>query len=250
MKLLSWNVNGLRSVYKRNLLKWLKGENPAILCLQEIKTEVEDIPSELLKLQGYYSYFNPSIRRGYSGILVYSKEKAENAENSLELERFDSEGRILILKFKEFSLINIYLPHGGRQKENLSYKLQSYDFLLKKLKEMREEKVIVIGDFNIAHTELDLARPKDNKNNTMFTERERDKLDEIINLGFSDTFRIFHKEGNNFSWWPYYNNARQRNLGWRIDYIFTSKSLTPKIKDAFILKEIKGSDHCPIGVKI
>ena len=250
MKLLSWNVNGLRSVYKRNLLKWLKGENPAILCLQEIKAEVKDIPSELLKLQGYYSYFNPSIRRGYSGILVYSKEKAENAENSLELERFDSEGRILILKFKEFSLINIYLPHGGRQKENLSYKLQSYDFLLKKLKEMREEKVIVIGDFNIAHTELDLARPKDNKNNTMFTERERDKLDEIINLGFSDTFRIFHKEGNNFSWWPYYNNARQRNLGWRIDYIFTSKSLTPKIKDAFILKEIKGSDHCPIGVKI
>ena len=142
------------------------------------------------------------------------------------------------------------MPHGGRQKENMVYKLKSYDELLKYFKKINKKKVILVGDFNVAHQEIDLARPKDNKNNTMFTSEERKRIDKIIEIDFIDTFRKFHKEPGNYTWWPYYRNARQRNLGWRIDYIFTNKALTLELKKAFILKDIKSSDHCPIGVEI
>jgi exodeoxyribonuclease-3 len=150
----------------------------------------------------------------------------------------------------QFSLINFYAPHGGRKKENLDYKLKVYKKFLEYLEKRKNENLILAGDFNIAHKEIDLARPKENKNNTMFTLKEREQIDRIIKLGFVDTFRYFHKEGGNYTWWPYSFNARERNLGWRIDYIFISKSLTPKLKNAFILKEIKTSDHSPIGIEI
>lgn len=250
MKIISWNVNGLRAVYKRNFLEWLKSSEADIVCLQEIKIQAEQIPFDLAKPSNFISYFNSASKKGYSGVAVYTKIKPLKVETSLGLERFDQEGRFLKLEFPDFDLINLYLPHGGRQKENLDYKLEAYDYLFKYLKRQKKQKLVLIGDFNIAHQEIDLARPKQNKNNIMFTQEERKQIDRLINLDFTDSFRQFHQEGGNYTWWPYFANARQRNLGWRIDYAFISKTLIPNLEDAFILSEIKGSDHCPIGIEI
>lgn len=250
MKIVSWNVNGIRAVYKKGFLKWLNGFKADIVCLQEIKAQPEQLEQELIKPEGYYSFFNPAQKKGYSGTAVYTKIKPKKIDYFSGFKKFDGEGRIMKLKFPHFLLINLYLPQGGRKKENMPYKLAIYDYLLKYFEKIKNEKIILIGDFNVAHQEIDLARPKDNKNNTMFTPQERRRIDQIINLGFVDSFRKFNKETGNYTWWPYYLNARQRNLGWRIDYAFIAKSLTQKLKKAFILSEIKGSDHCPIGIDI
>ena len=250
MKIISWNVNGLRAVYKRNFLNWMRESGADIICLQETKAQPNQLSSDLIKLDNFYSYFNSADKKGYSGVAVYTKQKPIFAQSVLGVKRFDNEGRILKLKYKNFVLIDLYLPHGGRQKENLNYKLKVYEYFLDYLKKLNNEKVILIGDFNIAHQEIDLARPKQNKNNIMFTPEERKQIDRIIKLGFIDTFRQFHKEGGYYTWWPYFAKARERNLGWRIDYAFTSAKITPKLKDAFILKDVKGSDHCPIGINL
>ena len=154
------------------------------------------------------------------------------------------------LKYPKFDLINLYLPHGGRSKENLDYKLECYELLLEYFKGIKNNNVIAIGDFNIAHKEIDLARPEQNRNNIMFTDEEREKINNIIDLGFVDSFRKFNQEGGHYTWWPYFANARKRNLGWRIDYAFVSKPLVPKLKNAFILGKVMGSDHCPVGIDI
>lgn len=250
MKVVSWNVNGLRSVYKKNFVTWLKKTDADIVCLQEIKTQLSSLPPDLATLNNYKSYYNFALKKGYSGVAVYVKKEPYKLEQVLSHPRFDQEGRILRLDYHDFSLINLYLPHGGRQKENLIYKLEVYDLLLNYLEKIKHQNIILIGDFNIAHQEIDLARPKQNRKNTMFTPKEREKIDKIIKLGFTDTFREFNKEGGDYTWWPYFANARKRNLGWRIDYAFVSKSLVPKLKSSFILQEIKGSDHCPIGAEI
>lgn len=250
MKIISWNVNGLRAVYKRDFLKCLKETKANIICLQEIKIQLEKLPSDLLTPPNYYSCFNFAARKGYSGVAVYVKEKPLMVESIFGKERFDQEGRLLKLDYSDFSLINLYLPHGGRQKENLDYKLAVYNHLIQYLEKIKNEKLILIGDFNVAHKEIDLSRPKENQNNIMFTPKEREQIDRIIHLGFTDTFRKFHKEGGHYTWWPYFASARARNLGWRIDYTFCSKTLMPRLKNAFILNEVLGSDHCPIGIEI
>ena len=250
MKIISWNINGIRAIYKKNFLDWFIATNADIVCLQEIKAQKEQIPSDLLELKNYFFYFNPAIKKGYAGMAVYTKQKPLKVEYKLGLNRFDQEGRILQLEYPSFILINVYLPHGGRQKENLDYKLKVYDYLLEYLQKSKDRNIILIGDFNIAHQDIDLARPRQNQNNIMFTPEERQQIDKIINLGFLDSFREFHKEGSHYTWWPYMAKARQRNLGWRIDYIFISKELTKNLKDAFILSEVMGSDHCPIGIEI
>ena len=251
MKIISWNVNGLRAVYRRNFLDWLGEANAEIVCLQETKVQTEKIPPDLVKPNNYHSYFNSStVKKGHAGVAVYTKEKPLTGKYNLDLERFDKEGRIVQLEYSDFTLINLYLPHGGRQKENLKYKLEVYDRLINYLGEIKDKNLILAGDFNVAHEEIDLARPKHNLNNIMFTSEERRQIDRIIELGFTDTFRKFHQESGNYTWWPYFANARERNVGWRIDYIFTSETLTPKIKDAFILSNVRGSDHCPIGIEI
>lgn len=250
MKIVSWNVNGLRAVYKRNFLKLLEEINADIVCLQEIKAQRPQLPSDLINPKNYQSYFNSSSRKGYAGVAVYTKEKPIKIEQRLNLPRFDQEGRMLRLDYPDFTLINLYLPHGGRQKENLSYKLEVYDRILDYLEKIRDKNVILIGDFNIAHQEIDLARPKNNQKNIMFTPEEREQINRIVDLGFVDSFRKFHQEGGNYTWWPYFVNARERNLGWRIDYVFISKSLSKKVKDSFILKDIFGSDHCPVGIEL
>lgn len=268
MKIISWNVNGLRAIWPRNFSGWLKDTQPDILCLQEIKAQPEHIPVELTQSKDYHLYLNSAQKKGYAGVAVYSKIKPQKVNNIIGLERFDSEGRFLELHFPGFILINLYLPHGGRQKENMGYKLEVYDWLLKYLKKFlrrsgrspdlrryvgasgKNRNIILIGDFNIAHTELDLARPKDNINNTMFTPQERQQLDKLESLRFIDTFRKMHQRGGYYTWWPYWGNARQRNLGWRLDYIFISKSLSSQLKKAFILTDIPGSDHCPMGIEL
>jgi len=184
---------------------------------------------------------------------VFSKKKPLTIGTKIGLERFDNEGRSLRLDFAGFSLVNFYLPHGGRQKENLDYKLEVYEYLI--IDYLRgflkhQKKLVLAGDFNIAHKEIDLARPKENQNNIMFTPAERRQVDCLLALGFIDTFRQFHKEGGHYSWWPYSFEARKRNLGWRIDYIFVSLPLVFKLKDAFIFSQTIGSDHCPVGVEI
>ena len=249
MKIISWNVNGLRAVYKRNFLNWVKAADADILCLQEIKLQKEQLPEDLADLKNYYSYFNFAEKKGYSGVAVYGKQKPLKAEYKLGIKRFDSEGRIIKLEYQQFILINVYIPHGGRQKENLEYKLDVYKYFLKYCEKIKNKRVILVGDFNIAHQEIDLVRPKQNQDNIMFTPEERKRINSLIKLGFIDTFRKFHKDGGHYTWWPYMANARERNLGWRIDYAFTSKSFMPKLKDAFILEKVKGSDHCPVGIE-
>lgn len=250
MKIVSWNVNGLKSAYKRNFLKWLQSSEANIVCLQEIKTKLDPLKATLIKPKDYFLYFNSAKKEGMWGVAIYSKEKIIKVESKMGMKRFDEEGRFLRMNFSDFILINFYSPHGGREKENLNYKLEVYENFLNYLQKIKDEKVILAGDFNVAHKEIDLAGPKENQNNIMFTLEERKQIDKIIELGFVDTFREFRKDGGYFSWWSYSFKARERNLGWRIDYIFVNKSLIPKLKNAFILPEVKGSDHCPIGIEI
>lgn len=250
VKILSWNVNGLRAVHKRGFLKWLAETDADIVCLQEVRSQPNQLQFELVNHPNYHVYFNPATKKGYAGVAVYTKKKPEKVERTLGLKRFDDEGRILRLEYPEFTLINLYMPHGDRSKKYVPYKLDCYTELLKELGKIKGKRVLVIGDFNIAHKEVDLARPKQNQKNTMFTPEEREQMDKIVKLGFMDTFRKFHKEGGNYTWWPYYADARRRNLGWRLDYAFASKSLVPRLKSAFILKQVGGSDHCPIGVSV
>ena len=250
MKIISWNVNGLRSIYKKGFLDWLGESGADIVCLQEVRAHQDQLTPDLVKPENYKVCFNPAIKKGYAGTAVYTKKKPLIIEKEMGIKRFDQEGRMLKLKYPEFTLINLYLPHGGRQKENLDYKLEVYQYLLNYLEKIKNENLILLGDFNIAHKEIDLARPKENKNNIMFTPEERKQIDKIIDLGFTDTFRKFHKEEGYYTWWPYFANARERNLGWRIDYAFVTKTLTSKLKEAFILHKVMGSDHCPIGIEI
>jgi len=250
MKIISWNVNGIRAAVKKGFLEWFQKTKADIICLQEIRADLKQMPANLVKPYGYYAYFNTARKKGYSGVAVYTREKPLKVEYKLGMKRFDQEGRILNLEYKNFTLINIYLPHGGRQKENLDYKLKVYQYLLNYLKENKSKYIILIGDFNIAHQEIDLARPEQNYNNTMFTVEERKQIDKIISLNLVDTFRVFNKKSENYTWWANFANARNRNLGWRIDYVFISQKLMPNLKKAFILPEVKSSDHCPVGIEI
>jgi len=250
MKIISWNVNGIRSVYRKGFLKWLEREKPDILCLQETKARPGQLPFDLTTLTGYHTIFNSAKRKGYSGVAVYSLEKSLKVKKQVGHKRFDREGRFVETKFKNFTLLNFYIPHGNRDQRDIPYKLEVYDYILNYLDNFNGENLILCGDFNIAHKERDLARPDSNQKNTMFTESERAQLDRLINLGFVDSFRKFNEEGGNYSWWPYSKTAREKNVGWRIDYIFTSGTLTENLKNAFIQKEINFSDHVPVGIKI
>ncbi len=250
MKILSYNVNGIRAACRKGFFEWFIKAKADIVCLQEVKAQREQLPVGLDSPQGYYSYFNFAVKKGYSGLAIYSKKKPIRIFNKLGIEKFDQEGRMLALEYPNFTLINFYLPHGGRQKENLDYKLESYGRILRYLNKLKNKEFILIGDFNIAHQEVDLARPKENKNNIMFTQEERKQIDGILNLGFVDTFRKKNQETGNYTWWPYAFNARERNVGWRIDYAFISSKIASNLKNAFISRGVNMSDHCPIGLEI
>ncbi|OIO50211.1 MAG: exodeoxyribonuclease III [Candidatus Brennerbacteria bacterium CG11_big_fil_rev_8_21_14_0_20_43_10] len=249
MKILSFNVNGIRAAYQKGFLNWLTASRADIVCTQEIKAQEAQVPTVLLNPAHYYSYFNFAAKKGYSGVGIYTKQKPLRVHHTLDFKRFDQEGRIIKLDYPGFCLINIYIPHGGRGKENIGYKLETYKRLFLFLKGIKQ-KLVLMGDFNVAHHEIDLARPQNNKNNIMFTKQERKQIDKLLELGFIDSFRQQNKDSGHYTWWPYGFQARQRNIGWRIDYAFISKNMAPKLRKAFILNKVNISDHCPIGIEI
>lgn len=250
MKIISLNVNGIRASISKGFFDWVREEDPDILCLQEIKISEDKLPFDLILLDDYISFFNHADRKGYSGVAVYSKKEPAWVNKTLGMERFDKEGRLLELGFDNFSLLNVYIPHGARDKTNLGYKMEVYESLRKRLENKEGGKVILVGDFNIAHKMVDLARPKENKNNIMFTFAERMQIEKLLGLGFVDSFREFKRGEGHYSWWPYSYDAYKKNIGWRIDYCFVSDNLASKLKGAFILKGVRVSDHCPVGVEI
>ena len=245
LKLLSWNVNGVRAAIKKGAMKALNAIDADFVCLQELKAKPEQIPADLMEWEGYFPYINSAERPGYSGVAVFAKNKALAVDHGIGEERFDSEGRTLILEYEDFKLINCYFPNGGNGPERLQFKMDFYE-RFRQLAAASEKPLIVCGDVNTAHKEIDLARPKANEAHTGFLPMERAWIDSFLAEGFIDTFRMFHDDGGHYSWWDMKTRARERDVGWRIDYFFVSESMRSKVTDAYILPEVLGSDHCPV----
>lgn len=252
IRLLSWNVNGIRAIYKKGFLDWFKKANPDILCLQETKAHPDQLVDELKDVNGYESFFSSAEKKGYSGVVTYTKMKPMEVKHGIGISKFDSEGRFIITEFKEFILFNIYFPNGKASKERLQYKMDFYDAFLKHCKNLlkKDKKIIVCGDVNTAHQEIDLARPKENSQTSGFLPEERKWIDKFIAAGFLDTFRMFNKEPGNYTWWDMITRARERNVGWRIDYFYAGENLKNNIISASIHSTVMGSDHCPIELEL
>jgi exodeoxyribonuclease-3 len=254
MKILSWNVNGIRANVKKGGFDWLVSQGADIFCLQETKAEADQLPENVLRPEGYVSYFDHSkLRKGYSGVAIWTKVKPEKVEYGFAIEKLDQEGRQIALFFKDFVLVNIYFPNGGGGPERLAYKLAYYEAFLKYIEKLRKggHSIVFCGDINTAHTEIDLARPKENVENTGFLPIERAWIDKVIAKGYVDIFRTENpgKVGA-YTYWDMKTYARERNVGWRIDYFFISPDLVSKVKSAKIMDSIFGSDHCPISLEI
>ena len=249
MKLVSWNVNGLRAIYKKGFEESFKKLDADIFCIQETKMQEGQIE---LDLQGYYQYYNYAERKGYSGTAIFTKKEPLNVEYGIGIEEYDKEGRVITLEFDKFYMVNCYTPNSGRELARLEYRMTWEEAFKKYLIELDKQKpVIICGDLNVSHTEIDLKNPKSNRKNAGFTDEERSKIEELLNSGFTDTFRKIYpdKEGA-YTWWSYMFNARANNAGWRIDYFLVSDRISKNIKDAYIYSEIMGSDHCPVGLEI
>lgn len=252
MKLISWNVNGIRAVAKKGFLDWVKKESPDVLCIQETKAWEEQLDDSLKNIVGYHSFFNQAEKKGYSGVAIYSKQKPINIQKGLGIPEFDNEGRTLIAEFKEFTLFNIYFPNGKQNAERLKYKLDFYEAFQKTAENLlkQSKKIVICGDVNTAHKEIDLARPKENSNVSGFLPEEREWIDRFLSAGFIDTLRIFNQNPEVYTWWDMVTRARERNVGWRIDYFFISENLKKNITNAFTMPDIMGSDHCPVGIEL
>ena len=252
MKLLSWNVNGIRAAVKKGFLEYLEDENPEIICIQETKAHKEQLTSEILEDHGYFTYWHSGQKKGYSGVATFCKEEPLYIQEGIGIKKYDDEGRVLITEHNKFLLYNIYFPNGQKNEERLKYKLDFYDDLLPIINDQVESgnNVIVTGDWNTAHRPIDLARPNENKNTSGFMPIEREKVDEYILNGWIDTFRLFHEEGGRYSWWTYRFGARDRNIGWRIDYFFVNEGMVEICTDADIHQNIFGSDHCPVSLML
>ncbi len=249
MKLVSWNVNGLRAIYKKGFEESFKELDADIFCIQETKMQEGQIE---LDLQGYYQYYNYAERKGYSGTAIFTKKEPLKVSYGIGIEEHDKEGRVITLEFDKFYMVNCYAPNSGRELARLEYRMTWEDEFKKYLIKLDKQKpVIICGDLNVAHTEIDLKNPKSNRKNAGFTDEERSKIEELLNSGFTDSFRKMYpdKEGA-YTWWSYMFNARANNAGWRIDYFLVSDRISKNIKDAYIYSEIMGSDHCPVGLEI
>lgn len=253
MRILSWNVNGVRAVHKKGFLNWVYNETPDILCLQETKASEEVLPDELKNVDGYHSYFASSIvKKGYSGVGVYTKIEPAKVEKGIGIQKFDEEGRTLVLHYDTFILVNCYFPNSGMD-HRLHLKYEYNDAILSFIESLRKKgkNVVMCGDFNVAHEEIDLARPKENVGRAGFRDEEREWFDELINMGYVDTFRHFYPEKKDaYTWWDMKSRARDRNVGWRIDYFVVNQSFAKNLKNAFILDSVMGSDHCPVGITV
>lgn len=251
IKIISWNINGIRASYKKGLVDFIKNEQPDILCLQEAKAELKQLGEEIKNVEGYEFFLSSAERKGYSGVAVYTKIKPSKVETSFAESYKDDEGRILSLEFENFSLFNVYFPNGGGEEHRFTYKLHFYKETLEFMKKLKKKKNIVLcGDMNVAHTEIDLARPKENLKSIGFLPVERQWVSNMIEIGFVDTFREFVKEGGHYSWWDMKTRARERDIGWRIDYFFVNNEFLPNVKKSYIMKDVLGSDHCPITLEI
>ncbi len=251
MKLISWNVNGIRSVYNKGFLEWFTRESPDILCLQETKADIIQFPEELKKLAEHGVLHSSAKKKGYSGVATFSREIILDTKK-VEKDLYDDEGRVLIHEFEKFYLLNCYFPNGQRDHARVPFKMEFCDYILDKINLLKLKKpVIITGDFNIAHTEIDLANPKTNKKTTGFLPLERAWMDKFISQGWVDIFRQLHPvETGRYSWWSNFAGARDRNIGWRIDYFFVSADIASKVTRADILPDVRGSDHCPVLIEI
>ena len=254
MNIICWNVNGLRALHKKGNFTWLIKKSPDIFCMQEVKVQEDQLIDEIKKIEGYHAYFDHSKgRKGYSGVAVYTKVKPEKVEYGMGIPELDQEGRLLGLHFKDFILYNIYFPNGGGGPVRLDFKFKFYDAFLAHIEKVRKQtkkKIVFCGDVNTAHEAIDLARPKENEKNTGFLPEERAWIDEVINHGYIDTFRHFYPQKVAYTYWDQKSAARERNVGWRIDYFFVSPDFLKNIKDIIVHDKVLGSDHCPLELVI
>ena len=246
IKLISWNVNGIRSILEKGFLSLIAQENPDILCLQEVRAHPEEVQ---LDLSEYHSYWNAAPKKGYSGIATFTKLKPHTVTKGMGILEHDGEGRVLALEYDDFFLVNVYTPNSKRDLSRLGYReVWDKDFLAYVKTLEKKKPVVFCGDLNVAHKEIDLTHPQSNRHNHGFTDEERAGFDRIVKAGFIDTFREFFEDGGHYTWWSQMNNCRKRNIGWRIDYFCISKSLRPRLDDASILPHVMGSDHCPVSM--
>ena len=248
MKLISWNVNGIRACLTKGFSEFFRNIDADIFCLQETKCQPEQIE---LEFEGYTSYWNSAEKKGYSGTAIFTKKQPIKVTYGIGIEEHDKEGRIITLEFKEFYLVTNYTPNAKRELERLEYRMIWEDEIRKYLLELNKKKpVIMCGDLNVAHEEIDLKNPKTNKGNAGFTDEERGKMTELLNSGFIDSYRYLYPQKIEYSWWSYMGHAREKNVGWRIDYFIVSNDFKEKIKDATIYTKVFVSDHCPVGLEI
>lgn len=252
MRIIGWNVNGIRAIAKKGFIEWLHKESPDILCLQETKASPDVLTDDILKPKGYTTYWAVAEKKGYSGVAIFTKKEPKSVTVGLGNKEFDTEGRTLVADYGDVVLFNIYYPNGGAGNKRVPFKMKFYDAFLDVVEGMRKSgrKIIITGDINTAHMERDLARPKENAKNTGFLPEERAWVDKFIKAGYADTFRHFVQEPGHYTWWDYKTGARARDIGWRIDYFFVSQNLLPNLKKAYILKDVQGSDHCPVGIEL
>jgi exodeoxyribonuclease-3 len=247
--LISWNVNGIRACVRNGFLDFLNKYKPDILALQEIKATEDNVPMEVRYYEGYYKYWNPAKRKGYAGTALFTKIKPLEVKFGIGDEKFDLEGRVITVEYEKFFLVNAYFPNSQHGLTRLDFKLEFDEKIHNYLNELRKEKpVILCGDFNVAHKEIDLANPKQNEKNAGFTPQERAWMDKFLQDGYVDTFRMFTKEGGHYTWWTYRFKARERNIGWRVDYFVVSEDLAKNVKKSWILSDVYGSDHAPIAM--
>ena len=250
LKITTWNVNGYRAILRKNALAWVPDIDPDVLCLQEIKVNLDQISENEAEIGGYEGVWNPAERKGYSGTATFFKDAPVNFEKDLGIEEFDHEGRVIRCQYPDFYLYNVYFPNGGQGNERVPFKLDFYRALLKICDTLHAqgENIIITGDFNTAHNEIDLANPKANEKNTGFMPEEREWIDRYLEHGFKDAFRELYPEEIVYTWWTYRFNSRARDIGWRLDYFLVSDALMNRVKDVVIHGEIMGSDHCPVSL--
>jgi len=254
MTVLSWNVNGMRAAHRKGFLDWLAQAAPDILCLQETRAEEHQLPRALAQPAGYHTFWNSSRRKkGYSGTALLTRPEPLDVHFGLGIKEFDQEGRTIIARYPTFTLINCYFPNGSRDHSRVPFKLAFYDAFLDRCEQLRAQghALVFCGDVNTAHREIDLARPKSNQKTTGFLPEERAWIDQVVQAGYVDTFRHFHPDlAGQYTWWSVPTKARERNVGWRIDYFFAAAEVLDRIAEAFILPEVMGRDHCPVGVRM
>ena len=249
MKLISWNVNGIRACVNKGFEDFFKTIDADVFCIQETKCQEGQIE---LEFEGYTSYWNSAEKKGYSGTAIFTKQKPISVKYGIGIDEHDKEGRVITLEFEKYYIVNIYTPNSKRELERLDYRCIWEDEIRKYLLELNKKKtVIMCGDLNVAHKEIDLKNPKTNHHNAGFTDEERNKMTELLDAGFTDSFRYLYPEKENqYTWWSYMGHAREKNVGWRIDYFIVSNDIQSNINDAYIFPEIYGSDHCPVGLEI